>query len=158
MVSVIEGFHCSLLNALRKACPKMYLRTHACLHFYCKLPKVCLSVFTHYLEGVDICFEYLVHVEQHGGVVTSCIQTQLTLKLNQKLTKAHTQIIACSLQGICIREKYLCKKLGGRDLFEGGVFLGAYNITENLPAAREQEDKSLHFCSSVAVHPGCGGF
>ena len=124
MVSVIGGFHCSLLNALRKACPKMYLRTHACLHFYCKLPKVCLSVFTHYLEGVDICFEYLVHVEQHGGVVTSCIQTQLTLKLPKAHKNAYPK--NCMLAtGYLHKGKIPMQETGGKGICLKGCIFGS---------------------------------
>ena len=92
-----------------------------------------------------------------SNVVRTCLRTQLTTELNQKLTKhslktldtghLHWEKYLCKNSGVKGKKylcknsgvkgkKYLCKNLGvkegGGHLLEGGVFLGTYGTVTRL--------------------------
>ena len=60
----------------------------------------------------------------HSDFVCTCMRTQSTKELNQKLAKIMPR--RCSLRGVYSRKIYLCKKSGvkegGGHLFEGDIF------------------------------------
>ena len=58
--------------------------------------------------------------------------TELTQKLTKSMPKQHV------LWVVYKKENTLCKKLGGGHLLEGGLFLGAYDITHHEKVATVQ--------------------
>ena len=80
-----------------------------------------------------------------SNVVRTCLRTQLTTELNQKLTKhslktldtghLHWEKYLCKNSGVK-GKKYLCKNLGvkegGGHLLERGVFSGTYGTVTRL--------------------------
>ena len=89
----------------------------------------------------------LAVARKHGdsNVVRTCLRTQLTTELNQKLTKhslktldtghLHWEKYLCKNSGVK-GKKYLCKNLGDREgggrLLKGGIFLGTYGTVTRL--------------------------
>ena len=87
--------------------------------------------------------------------MTLCIQTQLTLKLNQKFTKSILKLMLAT-RHLHEGKNTLWVKEGEGHLFKWGVYF--WELTVSLKTCLKPENKRTRIYTSIAVPSGYGGF